>query len=95
MEVVVMVLLFIATIVFVVTLGAIAGYSRPLKKRKPEKIDLDFLRKYNLKKEREVDGKDKMKVWRYASTGWMQLGLSKNSRLTAKLTERGRRLVII
>lgn len=92
---VVMLLLLIATIIFVVTLVSTGVYSGLLtfRKKKPKKLDLDFFKKHNTKEEKEVDDKDKEKVWRYASTGWIHAGLSKDSKLTAKLTERGRRLL--
>jgi hypothetical protein len=93
---IVQLLLLIATIVFIATLGSLGIYSGHLafKKKNPETIDLEFFKKYNTKEEREVDEEDRGKVWRYASTGWIQTGLSMNSKLTAKLTERGRRLLM-
>ena len=59
----------------------------------PKTIDFDFLKKYNTKKEREVDDEDREKVWEYTSIGLVQTGLSENARLTAKLTESGKRLL--
>jgi len=59
----------------------------------PKTIDFDFLKKYNTKKEREVDDEDRGKVWEYTSIGLVQTGLSENARLTAKLTESGKRLL--
>lgn len=59
----------------------------------PKTIDIDLLRKYDVEKEREVDDEDRDKVLEYVSTGLMQVGLSENARLTAKLTETGKRLL--
>jgi len=59
----------------------------------PKTVDFDFLKKYNTKKEREVDDEDREKVWEYTSIGLVQTGLSENARLTAKLTESGKRLL--
>ena len=59
----------------------------------PKTVDFDFLKKYNTKKEREVDDEDRGKVWEYTSIGLVQTGLSENARLTAKLTESGKKLL--
>lgn len=58
----------------------------------PKTVDFDFLKKYNTK-EREVDDEDREKVWEYSSIGLVQIGLSENAKLTAKLTENGKRLL--
>ena len=62
-----------------------------IKAGTPETIDFHFLEKYNT--EREVDDEDREKVWEYTSIGLVQTGLSENARLTAKLTESGKRLL--
>ena len=59
----------------------------------PKTIDFDFFKKYNTKKEREVDDEDREKVWEYTSIGLAQTGLSENAKLTAKLTESGKSLL--
>ncbi|MDF2956874.1 MAG: hypothetical protein OD814_000496 [Candidatus Alkanophagales archaeon MCA70_species_1] len=59
----------------------------------PKTIDIGLLRKYDVEKEREVDDGDRDRVLEYVSTGLMQVGLSENARLTAKLTETGKRLL--
>lgn len=59
----------------------------------PETIDFDFFKKYNTKKEKAVDDEEREKVWKYTSIGLVQTGLSENAKLTAKLTERGKRLL--
>jgi len=88
-------LLLLIIMVFIVTLVNLGIYSGHLtfRKKKPKTVDLECLKKYYTKKEREVDEEDRKKVRRYASTGWMQMGLNENSKLTAKLTEKGRRLL--
>jgi len=57
----------------------------------PKTVDFDFLKKYNTK--REVDDEDREKVWEYTSIGLVQTGLNENARLTAKLTESGKKLL--
>lgn len=59
----------------------------------PKTIDIPLLRNYDVEKEREVDDEDRDKVLEYISAGLMQAGLSKNARLTAKLTETGKKLL--
>lgn len=89
-------LLLIITMAFIMALGVFGIYwiyGGQTKKRLPKTIDLEFFKKYNSKEEKEVEDRDREKVWRYASTGWMQTGLSESSKLTARLTERGRRLI--
>lgn len=94
MEVVDMVFLLIA-LVFVLTIPvwvtSLYGFSP--RKKKPETLELEFLKKYNSKKEIVVNEDELEKIRRYTSTGWIELGLGKESQLTARLTERGRKLL--
>lgn len=91
------ILLLIVTIAFIMALGTLGVYwalaGVQLKKTAPKTIDLDFLKRHTAEKEVEVNDDEIVKVQRYASTGLMQTGLSKKSKLTATLTERGRRLL--
>jgi|GEM_PF-6109917 len=89
------VLILLITVISILALVSmeIYGGQLPFRKRKPKNMDLEFFKKYITEREREVDEEDRDKIWRYASTGWIQTGLSKNSKLTAKLTKRGRRLL--
>ena len=86
-------------ILFIVTLGGLGAYwslsGINTKKGTPQTIDIAFLKGYYLKndKEKEVRDEDMPLIRRYTSTGLMQTGLSKDGKLTAKLSTRGRRLI--
>ena len=62
-----------------------------IKVTTPKTVDFAFLEKYNT--EREVDDEDREKVWEYTSIGLLQTGLSESTKLTAKLTESGKKLL--
>jgi len=78
--------------ILVVYLLVGALYPRPQPKpRKPETIDVRLLGKYGA--EREVDDEDREEILKYASVGLVRVGLSGNARMTAEVTEAGRRLL--
>ena len=64
--------------------------SRP-KLEKPETIDAQLLRKYEVKK--EVDDEDRQSIFELASVGLVRIGLSENARITAEVTADGRKLL--
>jgi len=64
-----------------------------LKKTSPKTIDLELFKKYNVERGIEVDDNEVLSIQRYTSTGLMQVGLDKNSKLTVRLSERGRKLL--
>ena len=64
-----------------------------LKKTAPKTIDIELFKKYNVKRGIEVDDNEISMIHRYTSTGLIQTGLNKNSKLTVRLTERGRALL--
>ena len=64
-----------------------------LKKMAPKTIDIELFKKYDVENGLEVAQNEIPFVQRYTSTGLMQTGLSKNAKLTAKLSERGKRLL--
>ncbi|MBA5941897.1 MAG: hypothetical protein H0M93_00970 [Methanophagales archaeon] len=89
-------LLLVITMVLIMALGlfGISGiYGGLTMKGSPKTIDLEFLKRHSSEKEREVKDEDREKVWRYTSTGLMKVGLNGNSKLTAGLTERGKRVI--
>lgn len=61
------------------------------KLEKPETIDVQLLRKYEVKK--EVDDEDRESIFELASVGLMRIGLSENARITAEVTADGRKLL--
>ena len=73
--------------------GLYGGLGGLIMKGSPKTIDLEFLKRYSSEKKREVKDEDREKVWRYTSTGLMKVGLNGNSKLTAGLTERGKRVI--
>ncbi|HEX59114.1 MAG TPA: hypothetical protein ENF26_03070 [Methanomicrobia archaeon] len=74
--------------ILVVYLLVGALYPKP---EKPKTIDVRLLGKYGA--EREVDDEDREEILKYASIGLVRVGLSGNARMTAEVTEAGRRLL--
>lgn len=96
-EVIILTVMMLALIIGIGEIGIYWIYNMRLEnirfKRQPLKtIDIVLLSKY--KEQREIDDEDKEKVLgRYASTSLINIGLSENGKMTAWLSESGRRLL--